>query len=90
MVKIYWQESRNGQKLILDIENGETITLGAVRKTKNGFDAFATTLGYDPGRAVKGIPELQDAKIFVESFEPWDLFQGGDEALPIETDVRAM
>ena len=88
-MELFWVNWSKGIKLILsDGENREEI--GGVRKTKNGFDAFATTLGYDPGRAVKGIPELQDAKIFVESFEPWDLFQGGDEALPIETDVRAM
>jgi hypothetical protein len=90
MVKIYWQESRNGQKLVLDVEAGEIITLGAVRKTRNGFDAFATTLGYDPGRAVKGIPELEEAKEFVLSFEPWTLFEGGVEALPIELEIRPM
>ena len=90
MVKMYWQETRNGQKLLLDVESGETITLGGVRKTRNGFDAFATTLGYDPGRAVKGIPELEDAKDFVKSFEPWTLFEGGVEALPIELEIRPM
>ena len=63
--------------------------LGAVRETKRGFDAFATTTGYDPGRATKGLASMEEAKAFVESFEPWSLYEGGDEALPIESEVRA-
>ena len=87
-MKIYWQEKRSGQQLVLDNEHGEQTTLGAVRETKRGFDAFATTTGYDPGRATKGIPSLDEAKSFVEMFEPWNLFDGGMEGLPIEPEVR--
>lgn len=87
-MKIYWQERRSGQQLVLDNEHGEKVTLGAVRETKRGFDAFATTTGYDPGRATKGIPNLEEAKSFVEMFEPWNLFEGGMESLPIEPEVR--
>jgi len=87
-LKIYWQQKRSGQELVLDVENGENVTLGAVRETRRGFDAFATTTGYDPGRATKGLPTIEEAKAFVVSFEPWDLFEGGVEALPIEDGIR--
>ena len=32
----------------------------------------------------------EDAKEFVKSFEPWTLFEGGVEALPIELEIRPM
>jgi hypothetical protein len=89
MLKIYWQYKRKGQELVIDALNGQTATLGAVRETKRGFDAFATATGYDPGRATKGLPTMEEAKAFVESFEPWSLYEGGMEALPIEAEVRA-
>ncbi len=87
-MNIYWQEKRSGQELVFDLGNEQRVTLGAVRQTKRGFDAFATTTGYDPGRAVKGLPTLEEAKAFVVSFEPWNLFQGGVESLPVEDGVR--
>ena len=89
-MKIFWEEKRSGQQLVLDTENGEKITLGAVRQTRRGFDAFATTLGYDPGRATKGILTLEEAKTFVISFEPWNMFDGGEDSLPIEPEVRPL
>ena len=62
---VYWQNSRKGQRLILsDDELQEEV--GGVRETKRGFDAFAKTFGYEPGRAEKGIPTLEEAKEFVE------------------------
>ena len=90
VLKIYWKQKRSGQELVLDVDGIQTVTLGAVRQTRRGFDAFATTTGYDPGRATKGIPTLEEAKSFVLSFEPWNLFEGGIEALPIEDEVRDM
>jgi len=87
-LKIYWQQKRRGQELVLDTDDGGRVTLGAVRETKRGFDAFATTTGYDPGRATKGLESLSEGKLFVEQFEPWTLFEGGFEALPIENEVR--
>jgi hypothetical protein len=89
-LKIYWQERKSGQRLILDSGDGEEMTLGGVRKTSGGFDAFATTFGYEPGRAVKGLPTLEEGKDFVISFEPWNLFDGGQEALPVEPEVRPL
>ena len=49
---VYWRERKKGQRLILVQEEGsEEIEVGGVRETKRGFDAFAKTFGYDPGRA---------------------------------------
>ena len=36
-------------------------------------------MGYEPGRAQKGFPTLEDAKAFVEAFHPWDIFVGSAE-----------
>ena len=40
-------------------------------------------MGYDPGRAQKGFLTMEDAKEFVESFQPWDIFVG---SLEVELD----
>ena len=42
---------------------------------------------YDPGRAMKDIVTMDEAKQFVEAFTPWDLF-GGDSGMDVEPDVR--
>ncbi|MBM3924597.1 MAG: hypothetical protein FJ320_01205 [SAR202 cluster bacterium] len=89
-MKIYWQERRSGQELVLERDGGEKVTLGGVRKTPRGFDAFATTTGYDPGRAVKGAPSMEEAKAFVESFEPWNLFMEVVDEVTVEPGVRPM
>jgi hypothetical protein len=74
----YWREVRRGQRLVLAAEDGaEEEEIGGVRATKRGFDAFAKTFGYDPGRAQKGMATLEEAKEFVESFRPWELYDGG-------------
>lgn len=78
-MKVYWKEHRSGQRLILDMGTGEEMEVGAVRRTPRGFDALAKTLGYDPGRAQKGIATMEDAKVFVESFHPWDLYAGTED-----------
>ena len=85
---VYWRERKKGQRLILVQEEGsEEIEVGGVRETKRGFDAFAKTFGYDPGRAQKGIETLEEAKSFVESFRPWEMYQG-THGLSVESDVR--
>ena len=87
-MKVYWRKTRRGQRLVLAIEEGEhEEEIGGVRETKRGFDGFAKTFGYEPGRAEKGIPSMEEAKQFVESFTPWDLFQGA-EGLSVEAEVR--
>ena len=42
--------------------------------TKRGIDASAKTFSYDPSRSRKGFPSIEEAKDFVESFRPWELF----------------
>lgn len=78
-MKVYWREHKAGQKLMLDPGTGEEMDVGAVRKTPRGFDAMAKTLGYDPGRAERGFPTIEEAKAFVESFHPWDIYVGNAE-----------
>ena len=87
-MKVYWQQRRKGQRLVLlDDESGLEEEVGGVRETKDGFAAFAKTFGYEPGRATKGIPTMEEAKEFVESFSPWELFDGG-QGLAVEPEVR--
>lgn len=86
----YWREVRRGQRLVLATEEGgEEEEIGGVRETKRGFDAFAKTFGYDPGRAMKGMETLEEAKEFVESFRPWDLYDGG-QGLSVDPQVRPL
>ena len=87
-MNVYWRERRRGQRLMLVQEEGaDEIEVGGVRETKSGFDAFAKTFGYEPGRAQKGIESMDEAKEFVESFHPWDLYPDG-QGLTVEPDVR--
>jgi hypothetical protein len=88
-MKVYWQRSRKGERLILASEDDDEsiVEIGGVRETKRGFDAFAKTFGYEPGRAEKGISSMQEAKAFVEGFTPWDLFEGG-QGLAVDPTVR--
>jgi len=88
-MKVFWRERRAGLSLVLDDESGEEQEVGAVRRTPRGFDAFAKTFTYDPGRAQKGIPSLEEAKTFVESFHPWEMF-GGEPGLEVEQAVHPM
>lgn len=85
-MQIYWRTAKRGQRLIFsDGENEEEV--GGVRETKRGFDAFAKTFGYDPGRAQKGMASMEEAKTFVESFRPWELYQGG-QGMSVDSEVR--
>ena len=85
-MQVYWREVRKGQRLVLLDDNEDEEEIGGVRETKNGFDAFAKTFGYDPGRAMKGIASMEEAKTFVEEFKPWELYIGGAiEVAPVVT-----
>jgi hypothetical protein len=86
-MELYWQERRAGQRLVLLADDGTETEVGAVRQTRRGFDALAMTNTYDPGRAMKGIATMEEAKQFVEAFTPWDLF-GGDPHMEVEPEVR--
>ena len=85
-MQVFWRETRRGQRLVL-IKDDESYEeeIGGVRETKRGFDAFAKTFGYDPGRAQKGMSSLEEAKNFVESFTPWDLYADTSD---IEVDIN--
>ncbi len=88
-MKVFWREVRRGQRLVLADEGGEyEEEVGGVRETKRGFDAFAKTFGYDPGRAVKGMTSMEEAKEFVEAFRPWDLYAEGQGGLTVDEETR--
>ncbi len=87
-VRVYWQEAKQGVRLIL-ADGGREERLGGVRPTPRGFDAFAMTFGYDPDRARRDIASLDEAKAFVESFRPWELYVR-DQGLSIEPDVKPL
>ena len=82
---VYWQYVRRGQNLMLSTENGQE-RIGGFRETRRGIDAYATTFGYDPGRSQKGFESVEDAKAFVESFRPWELYGAHD--VIVEPEVR--
>ena len=86
---LYWQERKAGEHLILAMDDESKTEVGAVRRTPRGFDALAMTNTYDPGRAQKGFATIEEAKAFVESFHPWDLF-GGDMDMEVEPEVRRL
>ena len=86
-MEIYWRERKSGPSLILCSDDQTETEVGTVRRTPRGFDALAKTNTYDPGRAQRGFASMEDAKAFVESFHPWDLF-GGDRNQKVEPEVR--
>ena len=86
-MKLFWQERRAGQRLILVLDDETEVEVGMVRSTSRGFDALAKTNTYDPGRAQKGLASMEEAKAFVEEFHPWDIF-GGDLDLEVEPEAH--
>ena len=87
-MRVYWQAAKQGLRLVL-VGGEREERIGGVRETRRGFDAFAITFGYDPDRARRGIATLDEAKAFVESFRPWELFTR-DEELSVEPDVKPL
>ncbi len=86
-MRVYWREVKRGQNLILGDDNdGHEENLGGFRDTKRGIDALAKTFSYDPDRSRKGFPTIEEAKAFVESFRPWELY--GTQGVTVDTDVR--
>ena len=89
-MQAYWRVARRGQRLVLTTDGDEQEEeIGGVRETKRGFDAFAKTFGYEPGRAQKGMSTLDEAKAFVESFKPWELYQDG-QGVTVDPEVRPL
>ena len=86
-MRVYGQKVKWGQNLILnDEDDGQEEELGGFRETKRGIDALAKTFGYDPDRVRKGFPNIEDAKAFVESFRPWELY--GAQDVTVDPEVR--
>ena len=86
-MRVYWRKVKRGQNLILSDENeGHEENLGGFRDTKRGIDALAKTFSYEPERSKKGFPTIEEAKAFVESFRPWELF--GTQDVTVDPDVR--
>ena len=86
-MRVYWRKAKRGENLILSDENdGHEEELGGFRDTKRGIEALAKTFGYDPSRSRKGFPSIEEAKDFVESFRPWELF--GTQGVTVDPGVR--
>lgn len=87
-MELFWREHKLGFQLILSSDDHEDV-VGMIRSKPQGYDASAQALGYLPGRAEKGISSLEEAKSFVESFRPWEQFNGpSDQA--VESEVRSL
>ena len=76
-----------GLQLILSNDGGEEV-MGTIRRTPRGYDAGAQTLGYDPGRAEKGMASQEEAIAFVESFRPWEQLIGPSDQV-VEPRIRS-
>ena len=87
-MQLYWQEHKLGLQLILSTGDRDEV-MGRIRRRKDGFDVNARAFGYNPERAAMGIPSLDEAKAFVESFRPWDELIGPSD-LTVEADVRPL
>ncbi len=85
-MKVFWRRVKFGQTLILSNDDGQEEDLGGFRETKRGIDALAKTFGYDPDRSRKGFPTIEEAKAFVESFRPWELY--GAQDVTVDSEVR--
>ena len=86
-MRVYWRKVKRGQNLILSDENdGHEEELGGFRDTKRGIDALAKTFSYDPSRSRKGFPSIEEAKDFVESFRPWELY--GAQGVTVDPEMR--
>ncbi len=87
-MSVYWRDMKRGQNLIFDDDAGLVEVIGGYRDTKRGIDAYARTMGYEPDRSQKGFPTVEDAKTFVESFSPWELF--GAQDVTVEPEARPL
>ena len=87
-MSVFWKNVKRGQNLMVDDTAGLEEVIGGYRENKSGISAYARTMGYEPERARKGFDSVEDAKAFVESFNPWDLF--GPRDAVVEAEVRPM
>ena len=87
-MSVFWRNVKRGQNLMMDDTAGLEEVIGGYRENKSGISAYARTMGYEPDRSPKGVDTVQDAKAFVESFAPWDLF--GPRDATVEAEARPM
>ena len=87
-MSVYWRIVKRGQNLIVDDTTGLEEIIGGYRENKRGIDAYARTMGYEPERSRKGFDSVDEAKTFVESFSPWELF--GVQGITIEAETRPL
>ena len=87
-MSVYWRIVKRGQNLIVDDTTGLEEIIGGYRENKRGIDAYARTMGYEPERSRKGFDSVDEAKTFVESFSPWELF--GVQGITIEAEARPL
>lgn len=85
-MSVYWRNVKRGQNLVMEVDSGQEEVIGGYRENKRGIDAYARTMGYEPERSQKGFPSVEDAKTFVESFSPWNLFGAHD--VTVEPEAR--
>ena len=83
-MSVFWRNVKRGQNLVMDVDSGREEIIGGYRENKRGIDAYARTMGYEPERSQKGFPSVEDAKTFVESFSPWELFGARDVTVDAE------
>ena len=85
-MSVYWKTMKRGQNLIIEDTSGLEEVVGGYRENKGGINAYARTMGYEPDRSRSGFDSVEDAKAFVESFTPWELF--GAQDATVEPEVR--
>ena len=86
-MNVFWRESKPGEHLMLQLDNGDLIRVGFILRTPRGFDALAQTHGYAPERSKNDFATIEEARRFVESFKPWEEF-GGTAGLRVEPRTR--
>ena len=85
-MSVYWQDVKRGQNLMVDDTAGLVEIIGGYRENKRGIDAYARTMGYEPERSRKGVDSVQEAKDFVVSFSPWEIF--GVRGVEVDSEAR--
>ena len=85
-MSVYWRNVKRGQNLVVDDTSVLEEIVGGYRENKSGIHAYARTMGYEPDRSRKGFDTVEDAKAFVESFSPWELF--GAQGVTVESEAR--
>lgn len=86
-MKVFWRESKSGEHLMLELDDGELTRVGFILRTPSSIDAVALTRGYAPERSKNGFPTIEEARYFVESFRSWKDF-GGISDLLVEPGIR--